>query len=156
MSNAICQSRFFMWRTLFAVAHADNIVTDEEITFMANVLENFEFTDTQNAILKDDIVNPKDVEKMFKSITNKEDRLAFFNFASDLVWVDGKFASEEQEIMIRLLEGHVKETNVDDLIGSISLEFEEEPVQEIESNNTAPKKLCSLTDMITSFRSRFS
>ncbi len=156
MDNAVSQSRFFMWRTLFAVAHADNIVTDEEITFMASVLEDVAFTDGQNAILKDDLVNPKNVEEMFKSITNKEDRIEFFDFARDLVWVDGDFGSEEQGVMIRLLESHVKETNVDDLVGNVSLEFEQEPAQTPNINSAPPKKRCSLTDMIMSFRSRFS
>ena len=39
----VSESRFYMWRTLFSVAHADNVVTDEEIAFMAHILEDINF-----------------------------------------------------------------------------------------------------------------
>ncbi len=156
MDNAVNQSQFFMWRTLFAVAHADNIVTEEEIAFMAHILEDVNFTSSQIAILKDDIVTPKDVEEMFKSITCKDDRLKFFDFACDLVWVDGDFGSEEQDVMIKLLEKHVKETDIDDLVGNVSLEFEEDLVQKRTNSADANKSKGGLINMLTSFRSRFS
>ncbi len=145
-----------MWRALFAIAHADNIVTDEELAFMAAILEDVNFTDEQIIILKDDIINPKNIEEMFGLITKKEDKIEFFNFAHDMVWADGSFVSQEQEVMVRLLEGHVKETNVDDLVGSVSLQFEEEKAPQNLGNNTAPKAKGGLIEMIKSFRSHFS
>ncbi len=162
MSDKITQSRFFMWRTLFALAHADGIVTDEEIAFMAHILEDIDFTNAQTAILKDDIVNPKNVEEMFKSITSKEDRLKFFEFARDLVWVDGDYASDEQEVMIKLLEEHVKDTDIEELVGNVSLELERD--YSINKNNSGndsfksdkKRKSGRIIDVIKSFRSSFS
>lgn len=156
MDNVVSQSQFFMWRTLFAVAHADNIVTDEEVEFMAHILDGINFTDAQTAILKDDIVTAKDVEEMFQSITDEEDRIKFFDFARDLVWVDGDFGSEEQDIMIKLMEKHVKEVDIDDMVGNIDLELEEEPAMIIRQKPDDSKRKKSLIDMVTSFRSRFS
>ncbi len=115
-----------MWRTLFAVAHEDNIVTDEELEFMAHVLEDINFTQEQTDTLKDDIMNPKDVEQMFHGVTDQNDRIEFFDFARDLVWVDGDFGSEEQSVMIKLHKEHIKRANVDEMIGKVSLELEEE------------------------------
>lgn len=129
MSDGISQSQFFMWRTLFAVAHADNIVTDEEIAFMAHVLEDIDFSEEQTAILKDDIGNPKDIEMMFRGITEQEDRSKFFDFARDLVWVDGDFGTEEQSVMIKLFREHFQNTDVEKLVGQVRLEFEDDPFE---------------------------
>ncbi len=126
MTTPISDSRFYMWRTLFAVAHADNIVTDEELEFMAHVLEDVAFTTAQTDMLKDDIMNPKDVEKMFQGVTDQSDRIEFFDFARDLVWVDGDFGSEEQSVMIKLHQEHIKRANVDDMIGKVTLELEDD------------------------------
>lgn len=126
MTQGVNDSRFYMWRTLFAVAHADNVVTDEEIEFMAHILEDVDFSDEQTKVLKDDIVTPKDVEKMFNGVTDQNDRTQFFDFARDLVWVDGDFGSEEQSVMIKLHQQHIKRADVDNMIGNISLELEEE------------------------------
>ena len=157
MSNPVSQSHFFMWRTLFSLAHADNIVTDEEVAFMANVLEEIDFTDEQMLILKDDIINAKDVGEMFKSITNSNDRMQFFNFARELVWADGDFGSEEQSVMIDLMQEHLKETNVDDLVGKITLELEDDSsIHKTAVNNNESNGRDNFIDIITSFRKRFS
>ena len=44
MTNNVSESRFYMWRAIFALAHADHIVTDEEYRFMQKALdtENFQ------------------------------------------------------------------------------------------------------------------
>ncbi len=123
---SVTDSRLNMWRTLFAVAHADNIVTDEELEFMAHVLNDVDFTSEQTKTLKDDILHPKDVEEMFRGVTDEEDRSNFFNFARDLVWVDGDFGSEEQSVMIKLQQMHYKDVKLDDLIGNVELELEDE------------------------------
>ncbi len=158
MNNTVSQSRFFMWRTLFAVAHVDNVVTDEEIAFMAKALEDTDFTDQQLDILKDDIVNAKDVGEMFKSITDIKDRVLFFDFARDLVWADGDFGSEEQSVILKLMQEHLKDTNVDDLVGEIKLEFEDnfsdtQPVS-VNSDHSKGKKK-NIIDIIKSFRHHF-
>ena len=43
MSKTITESQFYMWRTLFAISHADNVVSDEEIRFMTEALEDLPF-----------------------------------------------------------------------------------------------------------------
>ncbi|MGH1377215.1 MAG: hypothetical protein ACRBB3_00175 [Alphaproteobacteria bacterium] len=125
-SNEMSESRFYMWRTLFAVAHADDVVTDQEIEFMAHILEDIDFTIEQTAILKDDISNPKDVEEMFRGMNSVDDRKEFFDFARDLVWVDGEFGEPEQGVMVNLLQKHLKDVDFDDLVGNVSLQFEDD------------------------------
>lgn len=124
MAAGANESEFYMWRTLFSVAHADNVVTDEEISFMAAALDDVDFSEEQITILKDDTVNAKDHSLMFEGITNQDDRLEFFSLARDLVWVDGEFASEEQSVMIELYKQNIKDTTFEELIGHTSLELE--------------------------------
>jgi len=153
MVGFVNDSEFYMWRTLFAVAHADNVVTEEEISFMAKILDDVRFTDEQTEILKDDIVSSKNVTAMFSGVTNPKDRVQFFEFARDLVWVDGDFASEEQSVMIDLYRQHMSGTTVDELVGNISLEFEEEP--DTEGRRPCPQKKTGVMGMISAFKRSF-
>ena len=157
MTSSVNQSQFYMWRTLFAVAHADNVVTKEEVEFMAHILEDIDFSEEQTEILKDDIMNAKNVEEMFKGITAQEDRTRFFDFARDLVWVDGDFGSEEQGVMIKLYRQHFNDIDVDQLIGKVSLQFEDDfdaGDRNIEQKPIVPKKQ-DLNHTLHSFRRRF-
>lgn len=126
MVNAINQSKFYMWRTLFALVHADNVVTDEEISFMAQALEDIDFTYDQTEALKDDALNAKDIEEMFNGITDYDDRMQFFSLARDVVVVDGNFCSDEQSVMTKLFKENIKQSNTDELVGKINLELEED------------------------------
>ncbi len=157
MNDEVSESAFYMWRTLISVAHADNIVTDEEIEFIANIMDDVKFSDQQTSILKDDIVNAKDVNEMFKGISDPKDRVRFFNFVRDLVWIDGDFDSQEQSVMIKLYQQNMKSTNIDDLIGKTSLEFEEDfdiAHREVSSRKIKDKKT-GFRRILSSLRSNF-
>ncbi|MEZ5919513.1 MAG: TerB family tellurite resistance protein [Alphaproteobacteria bacterium] len=125
-SGGVSDSAFYMWRALFALAHADEVVTDEEVRFMAEALEDVPFSDAQRAQLELDAKNPQDIEAMFLNITDVKDQAAFFKFAHTLVHIDGDYGPEEQAAMLKLKELHVKLANIDELIGSMKMEFEEE------------------------------
>ena len=124
MSKTITESQFYMWRTLFAISHADNVVSDEEIRFMTEALEDLPFSEEQKEVLRDDIVNGQDIVEMFGKISNNRDQAAFFNFARELVWVDGDYGKEEQDIMLKLKRLHIENVDVDDLIGNVGLQLE--------------------------------
>ena len=153
MSEGVSDSQFYMWRTLFSIAHADNVVTDEEIRFMAHVLEDISFSDEQTSILKDDIINAKDVEQMFHGVTHQDDREKFFEFARDLVWVDGDYGSEEQAALIKLMNTQYKETDVDSMVGNVSLELEDD--SSFASNANASDEDSQTMTMMSSFRRYF-
>ena len=155
MAGAVSKSEFCMWRTLFAVAHADNVVTNEEISFMAQILDDVQFTDEQTEALKDDIVNAKNVTKMFSGVTNPKDRIQFFEFARDLVWVDGDFDSQEQSVMIGLYKQHMNDITVDELVGKIPLEFEEDDVLKYLELDPYPYEKSGVMGMLSVFKNRF-
>lgn len=157
MSNGVSESQFYMWRTLFAITHADNILDDGEIEFMAKVLEDIDFSEQQTAILKDDIQTPKDIEEMFKGITELEDRFQFFSFARELVWADGDFGQEEQSAMIKLKRAHFLETDVDELVGKVKLQLEEETeeYERPEGLSMTKSRKNNMREAVFSFRRRF-
>ena len=120
-------SEFYMWRTLFAVAHTDGIVTDEEIRFMAEALEDIPFSEEQRATLNEDITTPQDVVSMFMRIGEQKDQAKFFSLARKLVWIDGDYGMQEQNVMLKLEQMHLSGVDVRALAEqSLDLEFESE------------------------------
>ncbi len=101
MSN-VSESRFNMWRAVFAMAHADNVVTVQERAFMENYLKQVPFSPRQAEALRQDMEEAQDVNEMFAQIVEPEDYAAFFQFARELVWSDGDMAAQEEAIKERL------------------------------------------------------
>lgn len=122
--QGVSDSKFYMWRTLFAIAHADDVVTDEELRFMTEAIEDVGFSPVQKEILRKDISTPQDITEMFRKIEDTKDQAAFFKFARSIVWIDGDYGEEEQEIMLKLKREHVKNVNIDDLVGGLDIELE--------------------------------
>ena len=160
MTEHLTDSQFYMWRALFALVHADDVVTAEEVRFMAEILEDIPFNDDQRAILNKDITEAQDITAMFASITDPKDQAEFFEFARELVWVDGDYGAEEQEIMLKLKEIHVKNINIDDLVGSIDLELEgaapKARFKSLRKTTTGEVKAANLNGLLKSFKERFT
>lgn len=112
MSEEISKSRFHMWRAVFAMAHADHVVTDEEKAFMENYLDNVPFSEEQKEVLREDMVTAQDVSEMFFMITEPEDQGQFFQFARELVWCDGDFDAQEEAIKERLKADQIDKMNL--------------------------------------------
>jgi len=111
-TGGLPESRFFMWRAIFAMAHADHVVTDDERAFMENYLNNVPFSPVQKDILREDMAAPQNAGEMFSLITEPEDRGTFFQFARELVWCDGDLAAQEEVIKECLQSGHMAGLNV--------------------------------------------
>ena len=102
MSEGLNESRFNMWRAVFAMAHADHVVTQDEKDFMENYLNHVPFSDVQKDILRGDMEHAQSVDEMFDGISVAEDRGEFFQFARMLCWCDGDFDAQEEEIKNKL------------------------------------------------------
>lgn len=124
--SKITESQFYMWRTIFSLAHADDVVTDQEIRFMVEALEDIPFSEEQRIALTGDIAEPQNIEVMFGKISETKDQAAFFELARKIVWIDGDYGKEERDILLKLKELHVKSTNVDELVGTVELELEDD------------------------------
>lgn len=138
---AMSESQFYMWRAIFALAHADHVVTAEELDFMQGILQSESFTPDQKAVLEKDITEPQDITKMFMSIAEEEDRSHFFYFARMLCWSDGDFDEQEQKIMLTLKSVHVRNTDVDAMIGNVDMQLDDDHkamLEEDMSNDSNP------------------
>lgn len=159
MASTLTESQFHIWRALFALVHADGIVTNEEIRFMVEALEDIPFTTEQREILTKDIAEAQPVELMYAHITDSSDQALFFEFARKLVWVDGDYGAEEQDIMLKLKAMHVKNTNIDDLVGKVDLEFEgggQKPrFKSLRKTSGEEAARVDLADIMKSFKARF-
>jgi hypothetical protein len=125
MAKIISESEFYMWRAVFATAHADQKVTGEEIRYLAEVLEDNPFTKKQRDVLIQDIVKAQDIAEMFRGITEQTDRARFFRLARELVWVDGDFGKEEQELLLKLQKAQVAAADLHDMIGKTNLKLDD-------------------------------
>lgn len=149
--KTVSESQFYMWRTLFALAHVDRYVSNDELRFMVEALEDVPFLEDQITILKQDIKEPQDVFEMYQNIKDDTDRIEFFRFAHDMVWADGDFGPEEQKIMLKLQEEQVRRTDVSDLVGKVKLTLEGE--LDFDAPRSPRKK--DTKKIIHSFRERF-
>ena len=120
------EGQFYMWRTLFALVHADQVVTDEERKFMEAALDSLSLTDYQRSILISDTMEASNVGEMFKRITAQKDRTEFFRHARILVWCDGDFDLQEQEILQKLERTHVADVDFAALMKEVNLSFDDE------------------------------
>lgn len=153
MRRIVTESQFYMWRTLFAISHADEIVSNDELRMMTEILEDLPFSEEQQTVLKEDIKHQRDPEEMFSKISQVKDQAAFFEFARKMVWVDGDFGEEEQELMVRLKKVHMKNVNFDDLIGSVDLNFEHEGYDAHHTDAQSSAK--NITDLLRHFKTYF-
>lgn len=154
-AEIMTESRFHMWRAIFALAHADEKITLEERQFLEDVLRREPFNDEQKALLQGDIKNAQDIGRMFKGITDQPDRSAFFYFARLLCWCDGDFAQQEQQIVLKLKETHLKEMNFENMIGSVEMEIDDEEKQWLQEDIQIVKADDSGGDGVQSFMNAF-
>ena len=128
VSTIVTDSQFYMWRAIFALAHADDVVSPEELRFMSEALEDIPFSEEQKAVLKSDTTEEQSVEAMFKKITDPVDQAEFFKFASKLAHIDGDFGKEEQEIILRVKQLHLANVDIDELVGKVEMKFDEDNI----------------------------
>ncbi len=115
VSDCVSNSRFNMWRAVFAMAHADKIVSGEERAFMEGYLAAVPFSAEQKLRMRQDMDDAQDLYALFARIADLEDRGLFFQFARELCWRDGDCDAQEQEIKERLKSEHLDQFNLERL-----------------------------------------
>lgn len=149
--KSITESQFHMWRTLFAIAHADGVVTNEEIRFMVEAMEDVPFSAEQKKTLNDDIKIAQNPEEMFGRIADVRDQARFFQYARDIVHVDGDYGKAEQELLLKLKRIHLQRADVDQLVGNVTLELTEPE----KTSDYVKKEYSKKKKIVFSFRKRF-
>lgn len=126
MAEKITNSQFHMWRAVYAFASADDVVTREEVSFLADIFDSVPFSEGQRAVLESDLRKPPSVDEMFAKITEQKDRAMFFHYARMLAWCDGDFAIEEQDLMVKLQRLHFETADIDEMMRDNTLSLEED------------------------------
>lgn len=129
--EVVTESRFNMWRAIFAMAHADDIVSEEEATFMREAIERYNFSDDQRDVLEVDIKSPQHVGTSFSRISDPQDKSDFFTFARLMAWCDGDFDEQEQLILTELKKVHITTLDFDSLVRDVKLSFEDDEQDEM-------------------------
>lgn len=122
---SVTDSEFHMWRAIFAISHADHVVSAEERRFMIKALNTNKFSPEQRAVLESDMEAPQDIATMFARIEEQKDRSRFFYFARMLLWCDGDFAAQEQKLLTELGKAHHKTVDFSKMVDTVKMEFED-------------------------------
>mgnify|MGYP005690871471 CR=1 FL=1 len=99
MEQELPDRRFYMWRAVLAMIHADGVVTPHEVSFVNEQVRDVGFSQAQLYILSQDFKIPQDGYMMFAKITEEEDQYDFFVLARAVSWCDGDFARQEEHIL---------------------------------------------------------
>ncbi len=102
VASYLDESRFYMWRALFAMAHVDGIVTSAEADFLSNCLSRDKFSMMQKEALMQDIIMPQEVKNMFIHIFRESDKIDFFILCDELCTIDESKCDKEQRTLKNL------------------------------------------------------
>jgi uncharacterized membrane protein YebE (DUF533 family) len=118
-NQALTDSRFNMWRAVFAIAHTDGRVSPEEIAFAKTYLQTVPFSPEQKDVLLNDLQEPQEVKAMLEGVSDLVDQADFFQFATMLGWSDSDYNAAEQKLISRLSEAQMARFNKDDIARKI-------------------------------------
>ena len=113
--NEMNDSRFNMWRAVFAMAHVDGKVSAEEIAFAESYIAQAGFSDAQKEVLKADLHAPQKVGEMLAGVSEPSDQAEFFQFSQMLAWADGDYSVQEKAILERLSADQTDKVDADGL-----------------------------------------
>lgn len=102
IEEKITASAFAMWRAVFSFCFVDNVLSIEEQHLLHSYLIKVPFSETQRAILREDLMTPKDVVSLYKKITDIKDKKHFCLLARAIVWSEGRMDQQEEAILRRV------------------------------------------------------
>jgi uncharacterized membrane protein YebE (DUF533 family) len=150
--EGISDSRFFMWRAVVAMAHADKVIEPEEKEFIENYINRLPFSEKQRETLRRDLEKQRDVAQMFELVTEPEDQSEFFMFARMLVWSDGDYDAQEKKILEYLESTQMRSLNHDRLEEMVRMSREDAILQRISENKELEKDASGMLGIKAIFR----
>ncbi len=99
-------SKFYMWRTIVAMAHADSMVHDDERAYLTRIFDNMkaraglpqDYYDT----LLTDLESPQDCAAMLSHVNDPNYRAQIIYFARLLAYKDGALHPSEEALLEKL------------------------------------------------------
>jgi uncharacterized membrane protein YebE (DUF533 family) len=129
----ISTSTFYMWRVIIAIAHADDMVDDEERAYLTKIFANMDrvygLTDEQKKTFAADIDSPtmQSIPELMSHINDPSVRGQVIYFGGLLAHADGVVTAQEDAILKKLradqmssldmdaIRAHVKEAVADEM-----------------------------------------
>lgn len=152
----VSESRFFMWRAVVAMAHADKTIEPAEKEMIENYLDKVPFSPKQREVLKKDLEKQRNVGQMFELVTDPEDQGEFFNFARMLVWSDGDFDAQEKKILGYLEKTHLRSLNHARLTQMVRLSRQDARLNRLKENETFQREASGKLGIGSMFANFFS
>ncbi|MBI1259931.1 MAG: hypothetical protein GC204_20885 [Chloroflexi bacterium] len=105
-------SKFYMWRCVVAMAHADGLVQQEESDYLTTLFKNMReragLPEDHYETLLDDLKHPQDMMELLPYINDPQYRSQVIYFARLLAHKDGKLDPSEEDLLNKL---HVQLTD---------------------------------------------
>lgn len=102
---ALSESKFNMWRTVVSMSHADEVLHASEEDFLAKFFDSLnDISNDQIEVLKKDLETAQSPKDMYEKISEPKDRAELFYYARMLMWADGDFCSNEEDVFNKLKE----------------------------------------------------
>jgi len=118
-NSGISNSRFSMWRAVFALAHKDGRIDEKEIAYIDNYLACVPFSAQQKQIIHDDLITPQSINGLLIGVSDPADMSDFFQFAQMMIVADGEISEQEEAIINRLTAEQVNRFNRQEICAQI-------------------------------------
>ena len=111
----VSTSKFYMFRCLIALAHADGVFCNEERAYMTAFINHLPFTNEQEEILHNDFDKPEDVGSLLKYVNDKTYRTQILYFARLMAYKDGILSPDEDLLLKKIRSEVVDEEQLGEL-----------------------------------------
>lgn len=139
--DVVGTSKFYMLRCIVAMAHADGIVTEEEIAYAHALMNRMPLTDEQRGILENDLEEAQDIDDLLPYINDPNYRSQVVYFARLMAFKDGHLHPSEQELLDRLHANAIEGLDMDAIRAEVREAVQVEiMLHDIEIDGNRPKK----------------
>lgn len=109
-------SKFYMWRTIIVIAHADGTVCGDERIYLENVFERLrdttDITEEQYNRLLQDLNEKQDILDMLNQVTDPRYKGQVMHFAQLLAAKDGIICDDEQRLLNQIEHEIMQDENI--------------------------------------------
>lgn len=124
--------KFNMWRCIVAMAHADNIVMEDEKEYLKNIFDkmkdNTDMAEEHYQILLEDIETPQNVDHLMADLNAPECQSQVVYFARVLAHKDGNLHPTEAQLIEKLRANALEGKNLEEIKKQVASNIQEEMV----------------------------
>jgi uncharacterized membrane protein YebE (DUF533 family) len=117
-SHPFNENKFYMWRCVIALAHADGLIHHTEEAYLNKIFDNFKrlgLPEEDYEILQDDLVIKQKIEDLLPNITEAKYRGQVVYFARLLAFKDDKLHPSEQDLIEILHANALSEIDLEEI-----------------------------------------